>query len=452
MLATKLKEKENEVLEYKKSTSELKDGVISIASILNKHNKGSLYFGVRNDGEIVGQQISDKTLREISQAISNFIEPRIFPTITEQIIEDRHIILVEFEGTDTPYSAYGEYRVRVADEDKKITRSELEKLFHKSAAKKWDKQESESVIDDIDEEILKSFYNKGKNSERIKFDYNGVKETLVKLKLLKGNKLLNAGHITFSKEARLSVKLGVFATDTKNTINDMNWIHANIYDALSFCETYFRNNTKWQVEFNDGSRPGWHREEIPEVPFKAIREALLNSFIHRDYLSPISNEFCIFKDRIEIFNPGEFNNKFNIEEYLDGGGASICRNELLANTIYLSEDIEAFGTGLKKINDLCKEANVKVDFVKDGTVGFRVKFYRKNVEIEYVRKFDFKSLTEQEQKIVLHLEEHRTITRKDVEELLQLKKVRAFQVLNSLVEKNVIENIGSTNKSQYILK
>jgi len=60
---------ENEILEYKKSTGELKEGIISIVAILNKHNGGELYFGIRNDGTPVGQDISDKTVRDISQAI-----------------------------------------------------------------------------------------------------------------------------------------------------------------------------------------------------------------------------------------------------------------------------------------------------------------------------------------------------------------------------------------------
>ena len=60
---------ETETIEFKKSTSELKEGCASIASILNKHQEGVLYFGVRKDGEIVGQDVSESTMREISQAI-----------------------------------------------------------------------------------------------------------------------------------------------------------------------------------------------------------------------------------------------------------------------------------------------------------------------------------------------------------------------------------------------
>ena len=72
---------ETEQVEFKKSTAELKEGIVSIAAILNKHGKGSLFFGVMPTGEVCGQEISESTLRQISQAVGNSIEPRIVPTI-----------------------------------------------------------------------------------------------------------------------------------------------------------------------------------------------------------------------------------------------------------------------------------------------------------------------------------------------------------------------------------
>lgn len=78
--------RENEKLEFKKTTAELKEGVISMAAILNKHGGGELYFGVRNDGTPLGQMLSDKTLRDVSQAVSNHIEPKVHPQISELVI------------------------------------------------------------------------------------------------------------------------------------------------------------------------------------------------------------------------------------------------------------------------------------------------------------------------------------------------------------------------------
>ena len=72
---------ETEALEYKRSTSELKEAVVSIAAMLNKHGRGALYLGVRNDGTPVGQDISERTLRDVSQAISNKSEPQVYPVV-----------------------------------------------------------------------------------------------------------------------------------------------------------------------------------------------------------------------------------------------------------------------------------------------------------------------------------------------------------------------------------
>ena len=84
--------KESEKLEFKKTTSELKEGVISIAAILNKHGGGELYFGLQNNGIPVGQMVGEKTLRDISQAVSNHLEPKVYPKITEAIIDNKHCI------------------------------------------------------------------------------------------------------------------------------------------------------------------------------------------------------------------------------------------------------------------------------------------------------------------------------------------------------------------------
>ena len=112
--------KESEIVELKRSTSELKEGIISIVAILNKHQKGQLYFGIRSDGEVIGQEVTDKTIRDVSKTIADSIDPKIFPKITQENIDGKDCILVDFEGHDTPYLAYGKAYMRVADEDRQL--------------------------------------------------------------------------------------------------------------------------------------------------------------------------------------------------------------------------------------------------------------------------------------------------------------------------------------------
>ena len=110
--------KESETLEFKKTSGELKEGMVSISSILNKHGVGTLYFGVKPNGDVVGQNVSESSLRDVSRATYETIRPRIYPVIKEETLDDLHVIKVEFNGDDRPYSPNGRYYLRTADEDR----------------------------------------------------------------------------------------------------------------------------------------------------------------------------------------------------------------------------------------------------------------------------------------------------------------------------------------------
>ena len=98
--------KESELIEFKKSTSESKEGIISIASILNKHKKGTLYFGVKDNGDVVGQDIGNDTERKLSREISDNVKPAFLYEITTKYSDDgKPFIEVVFSGSKVPYSA-----------------------------------------------------------------------------------------------------------------------------------------------------------------------------------------------------------------------------------------------------------------------------------------------------------------------------------------------------------
>lgn len=369
---------ENEVIEFKKTTGELKEGIISIVSILNKHQGGKLYFGIKDNGEIIGQDVSSKTVREVSKAISENIEPKIYPIVNKVKLNDKDCILVEFEGDDIPYLAFGRAYMRVGDEDRQLSMKEIRKIILRDGDEigKWESKVSDYTIDDIDEELLKEFIEKGRKAKRINFPYTNKEEILKKLSLVnKNNELLNAGYILFAKEAKLEMQMAIFATETKLTFLDIDQVFGNIFELIETGEGYIRKNIKWPVNFKSG---GMERVEIPEIPLEAIREAIINSLIHRDFKNPKSNEVAIYKDRVEIFNPGEFPEGYKPEDFIKGEG-SIPRNPLIANTLYLSKDIEKWGSGFRRITEVCAKAGVKVKF-EIRKNGFMVIFYRKTDE------------------------------------------------------------------------
>jgi len=77
-----------------------------------------LIFGVKNSGDIVGQDVSENTLRKISKAVSDHIEPKIYPNIKKEVIKNKTCVVVDFSGNELPYFAYGRAYIRVSDENK----------------------------------------------------------------------------------------------------------------------------------------------------------------------------------------------------------------------------------------------------------------------------------------------------------------------------------------------
>lgn len=363
---------ETETLEFKKTTGELKEGVVSIAAILNKHQKGELYFGIKPDGTPIGQQISEKTLRDISQEIANHIEPRIYPEIAVVHIDDKDCIHVSIEGHNTPYFAYNVARIRVADEDKVMSQQELTDYIMERQSNEgvWERKVSGCLTSSVDENSLKEYIHRGQEFGRISFDYSDRDTVLGKLSLTAGSYLLNAGMVLFGETPYNDLQMAVFAGTERLTFLDIQREHGTIFELVDRAEKYIFKNIRWRVEFGS-----LQRKEIPEIPVDAVREALINSFCHKEYGTGQNNEVSIYKDRVEIYNPGTFPAGYEPEDFISGRERPIRRNPLIAQTLYYSKNVESFGTGLKRIADACDAAGCKYKFevLKSG---FVVVFYR----------------------------------------------------------------------------
>lgn len=201
---------ETEYVEHERSTGELREGMESIASILNKHGRGTLYFGVRNDGEVVGQDVSDSTLRKVSQAVGSSISPAIYPTVTA--LDDgcgHDYVRVDFEGDESPYSCNGRFRIRVADEDVMMSDDELRRQVLRAQARKvpWDQWESRRPVTDVDEGELRSFVERGNACGRIPEPFTSVENALARLGLLRGGALTNAAEVLFCPSRTAALKM-----------------------------------------------------------------------------------------------------------------------------------------------------------------------------------------------------------------------------------------------------
>lgn len=167
---------------------------------------------------------------------------------------------------------------------------------------------------------------------------------LSKIGLVKNGKLTNAGHYLFSKNEPIVLKMAVFATDEKLTFLDINRISGNIFDLIDEAYTYIKRNILWKAEI-----AGFERVETPEIPLKALREIICNSFAHARYNSNTEHEITIHPSMVRIYNPGEFPIGYKPEDFVHENIPSKVRNPLILKTLFLSEDVESYSSGLKRV-------------------------------------------------------------------------------------------------------
>ena len=364
---------ETEQVEFKKSTGELKEGIISIVSILNKHERGDLYFGVKNNGDVIGQEISDTTMRDVSQAIRANIKPPIYPVVEKQHYGDRDVVHVRFEGGHRPYLAYGIPRIRIADEDTQMGQELYREMLNarENRTDSWETKLSKYHFSDIDKEIFENYLQRAKDAGRISFKAKTPDKVMTKLELADGDTLLNAGAALFVDSGMNELQMAKFASDERLTFNDIKRYTGSIFALADKAVEYVADAMDWRVEF-DGSL---ERKEYPEVPVDAVREAIINAFGHRVIESMQAVEVAIYKSFIDIYSPGKFPDNVSPEQFITQTLKPIRRNPLITRTLYYSKDMESFATGLKRIHEACSVSGVKVEFLTEE-YGFTVRFHR----------------------------------------------------------------------------
>jgi ATP-dependent DNA helicase RecG len=449
-----MEDRENEMLEYRKSTAELKPGVISLSSMLNKHHFGELYFGVTNDGEVVGIGISEYLIQNIFNEINKNIKPRITPTIEIVEIDNKKIIKVTANGDDTPYSAYGRYYIRSDDEDNEMTSSQLEAYFLNKSYdySKWENEITPYGSNDIDEELLIEYISKGNECRRINFLYKDATTTLTKLGLLKDGYLNNAGYYLFSNSKPLLLKLAVFASDERIAFTDIKQFRGNIFECIEEGIKYILDNMKWKAEIIH-----MERVETPEIPLEAIREIVINSFAHMKVNFSSYNEIYITPTKIHIYNPGPMVSGTDPTMFASGNQGSMIRNPLIASCLYYNKTIDAFGTGFERVFKLCKD--VKYQY-QNNQFGFTFEFLRPQSQLinnnqtrlneSIPNQLDIQpyKLSDMEKVIYDYLNNGGMGDKLEMSKLINKSSATVQRIIKKLMENNLIIRVGS-NKTGY---
>ncbi len=368
--------RENEFIEFKRSTSETKEAIISIASILNKHGKGTIYFGVQDNGDVVGQELGKDTERKLSRDIRENIKPSLWYEVqTKQTDDGRFFIEVAFSGANAPYAAYGRYFQRFADEDRQIADAELERLFRlrQKDYSAWEDTPSSEGLAVIDERLLQRVIAAGNESGRLRYDYTAAAALLSKLGLYNPDTglLTNAGNVLFSAQRPVLLKTAVYASETRLTFLKLNHFEGNVFECIEEGISFIMSAINWRIVLNGSPQ----RREEPEIPQAAIREIVVNAFAHGCYFANTAFTIEVFSDRVLIYSPGLFPNGYRPEDFANKAAEPIMLNPKIVKVLFTAALIESFGTGYERTFAACREAGVAYSYENTKT-GFRFVFHR----------------------------------------------------------------------------
>ena len=422
---------ETEHIEFKLSTAKLNRAIESLVAMLNKHGKGKVLFGVQDDGTVIGQDVGNKTLKDISESINQKIKPSVIPTIEPLIYDNKIVISVEVKGSNKPYSANGLYLIRSGSENKKIEPEQLKELVFTNSIETI--TSIESFNQELTFEQLKQLYLiKGLSIDNKTFEKN--------MGLLCKDGKYNVLADILSDNNNCSIKVVRFAgTDKSEIILRNEYGYKCLLLAMQQALDYVNSLNETRVQVDES----FIRREQHLFDAKCLREAWSNACLHSKWSKMIPPVIYIFSDRIEIVSTGGLPVDYPLEDFFTGVSHPI--NQQLQKIMGQLGIVEQTGHGVPEI--------VKV-YGRDA-------FEITNNHITVTLKFPFDlstktisrdGLSESHKKVLQVIINHPSITIKELSVILKLSTARLSVLIKELKEMNKIERSGSNKNGYWLIK
>jgi ATP-dependent DNA helicase RecG len=375
-----VKKGESSTLEFKKSTAQLQAAFQTVCAFLN-NDGGVILIGVTDNGRIIGQEVADRTKREIAEEQIR-IEPPIQLSIEYVSVEENKQVIVinVLSGIHVPYT----YDGRPYQRDQSVTRKMSQQLYDQLILKRnqlnyaWEKFIAHDYrLEWLDENMILRVVRNAIEFQRLP-EIAARQETiqiLERLELLKDGYVTNAAVVLFGTKflpdfTQCQLKLARFKGINRHEFLDKDLVYGNIFELLERGMHFVKRNLPVAARVEAGKL---ERVETPIVPFDAIREALINSLSHRNYNDRGGSVgLAIYDDRMEIFNDGGLLLGVTVAQIKKG--FSKLRNPLIADVLYRCNLIEKWGRGIQEMIHSCQDAgDPEPDFFTDE-LEFTVQF------------------------------------------------------------------------------
>ena len=373
---------ESETLEFKETTGTRREAAMTVCAFLNQRG-GQVLFGVTEDGIVAGQQVSERTIEELSAELQR-VDPPAFPTVERIPVDgDREVIVVSIgQGASKPYTYRGSAYRRVGNTTLAMSANEYNQMLFERmhSEQRWENQPAAGwAIDDLDVAEIRRTVAEAVRRGRLEEPVSREPTDLLRgLGLLRDGVLLRAAAVLFGSTERLEfempqclLRVARFRGLDRMEFLDNRQFNGNAFTLLANAERFLRDTLPIAGRFEQDRI---ERIDEPLYPPLATREALANALCHRDYsIGGGSVGIAVYDDRLEITSSGSLHFGLTPEK-LFVPHESRPWNPLIARTFYRRGIIEEWGSGTLKMADMASKAGLPVPEIDDDGGAVTVRF------------------------------------------------------------------------------
>lgn len=438
--------RETEIVELKSIVmDDIKKEIIAFANC----DGGTVYVGVADDGKVLGVENADECALQISNMVRDAVKPDVTMFIHYETLEcdGKAVVAVNIQrGTNRPYylakkglRPEGVY-VRQGYSSVPATDTAIRQMIKETDGDSFENMRS------INQALTFEATKKEFEKRNVVFGQPQMQT----LKIVSADGIYTNLGLLLSEQCLHTIKAAVFEGINQNVFKDRREFSGSLMQQLNDVYDYIDFHNQTHATFRK-----LLRIDTRDYPGVAVREALLNTLVHRDYSFRASTLISIYDDRIEFVSIGGLLPGLELDDLMMG--VSVCRNPHLANVFYRLQLIEAYGTGMKKIMGAYANALVQPK-IKTTNNAFKiilpnVNFTPKAAEVhkDFEKAADL-ALDSNEEKVLQFLREHLMITRKETQTLLEVSQSTAGRILKAMVDSGRIKQIGGSRTTRYELR
>ncbi len=429
--------KENVDIEFKRIyVPELRKDIVAFANT----EGGTLYIGVADDGKIVGVDDTDEIMLRLSGSLKDSIAPDIMPFVQIRALDEdgKSIIVIEAaSGSAKPYylkdkglKPAGVY-VRRGSSSQPLSEAGIRDMIVESYGKSY--ESVRSLSQDL------TFVSLGREMAARSLEY--AEAQMRTLHLIGEDGLFTNLALLLSDQCEHTLKIAIFQGTDDIIFRDHREFKGSLLSQLEEGYEFLDKNIAVKSSID-----GLRRKDERDYPMAAIREALLNALIHRDYSFNGSTLVNVYNDRIEFLSLGGLVSGLSMEAVMMG--VSQSRNSGLANVFFRLRLVESYGTGIKRIKALYKGSQKHALF-ESATGAFKTTLFNLNSDSQPGQSSSYQPDKEKELILAIAVKQG-NITRRDVEAALSVGATKAYSLLTNMCHDGILTMQKAGNRTQYI--